>query len=369
MKKVLDVVSYSYLPFSSGGQKLVAQFFGFLGKETELTVLSTSTNDITLVKNYKLLPWLGKSFFRYMDIRLSWKIVSLIKKEKFEAIIWEHPYYAWLAWIIKKRTGIKTIFHTHNIEHQRFRSLGKWWWPILKVYEKWSFQFSDFIFFITEEDQKFAVEKWNISSNKTMEVTFGVENKETSKDKAQYRQMIAGTYQIADDEMILLFNGVLSYGPNLDALLAILNDINPHLLAAKESRYKIIICGKGLPEHLNSLKEYATKNIIYAGFVDDIEAYFKGSDLFLNPVQSGGGIKTKMVEAIGFGTTVISTETGAIGMNRAVCDNKLVLIQDNEWKQFADAIINNKDYESPTPASFYHHYYWGNIVKKVLTVI
>ena len=117
MKKILDVVSYSYLPFSSGGQKLVAQFFGFLGKETKLTVLSTCSNDYKLVKNYKLLPWLGKSFFRYIDIRLTWKIASLIKKERFEVIIWEHPYYAWLAWIIKKKDRNK-----NNFSHTQYRT-------------------------------------------------------------------------------------------------------------------------------------------------------------------------------------------------------------------------------------------------------
>ncbi|MBK8952851.1 MAG: hypothetical protein IPM85_11775 [Chitinophagaceae bacterium] len=67
-------------------------------------------------------------------------IADFVKKEQIETIIWEHPYYAWLAFSVRKRTGVKTIFHTHNIEYQRFKSLGKWWWPFLKVYEKWAFK-------------------------------------------------------------------------------------------------------------------------------------------------------------------------------------------------------------------------------------
>jgi hypothetical protein len=31
---------------------------------------------------------------------------------------------------------------------------------------------------------------------------------------------------------------------------------------------------------INELKEYGDKNIVYAGFVPDIEMYFKGADLF-----------------------------------------------------------------------------------------
>src|SRR5687767_8429839 len=104
-------------------------------------------------------------------------------------------------------------------------------------------------------------------------------------------------HAIGENETIILFNGVLDYKPNLDALLVILEKINPFLLAHPSFKYKILICGKNLPDDLNELKAYKDKNILYAGFVNDIDAYFKGADLFLNPVQSGGGIKTKMVEA------------------------------------------------------------------------
>ena len=94
--------------------------------------------------------------------------------------------------------------------------------------------------------------------------------------------------------------------------------------------------------------------------------YFKGADLFLNPVQSGGGIKTKMVESIAFGTTVITTETGAMGIHREICGKKLVVIPDNAWNDFAQAIIKNVDNVGITPAVYYEHYYWGSIVKKIL---
>ncbi len=365
MKKILDVVSYPYLPYYSGGQKLVAQFFEFLGKEADLTVASVSKNDFSLAKNYKTLPLLSNSALRYIDIRLAWKITDLVRKEKFDMVIWEHPYYAWLAWIVKKTTRVKTVFHTHNIEHQRFRSLGKWWWRMLKWYELWSFRFADFIFFISEQERELAIANWKVKREKTMEVPFGIANNEPPRDRSFCRQQIAAKHGIAGNEKILLFNGQLSYRPNLDGLLAIIHNINPYLLTVKDFRYKIIICGKGLPEYLNELKDYETKNIICAGFVNDIETYFKGADLFLNPVQSGGGIKTKMVEAIGFGTTVISTETGAAGIHRDICGEKLVVVPDNSWQQFADAIIRNKSHELPAPSAYYQHYYWGEIINRI----
>jgi glycosyltransferase involved in cell wall biosynthesis len=365
MTKVLVIAPYAYLPFSSGGQKFIAKFLEYLGKEVDLTVVSVSGNDFSLAKTYKTIPLLKKSFTRYFDVSLIRKITALVRKEKFDTIVWEHPYYAWLAFSIRRRTGIKTIVQTHNIEYQRFRSVGKWWWPILKLYEKWCFQKADAVFFITPEDKEFAINSWKIAKEKCIDVPFGAELKNYPDDKGAAREKVGSVYSITKDEKILLFNGMLNYKPNLDALKIILDKINPLLLAHSAFKYKIIICGKGLPDELNSLQEYTNKNIIFAGFVPDIETYFKAADIFLNPVQSGGGIKTKMVEAIAYGTTVIATETGATGINREICGYKLTVVKDNDWSLFADMVIEHAGRLTATPGSYYKEYFWGNIIKKI----
>lgn len=367
MKKLLVIAPYQYLPYFSGGQKSIAQFLDHLSKETDLTVVGVAENDRSLIKTYKHLSWLKKtSFSRYSDLSLVSKLSSLIKKEKFEAIIWEHPYYTWLAGIIKKRTGIKTILHVHNIEYQRFQTTGRWWWPILKSYEKRFFEMADQILFVSPDDKKFAIEKWKLNEEKCIEVAFGVQISRYPDDKEDCRKIVKAKHKIAENEKILLFNGLLDYKPNLDALLVILKEVDPILFQYPGFKYKIIICGKRLPAELNELKEWKDRNVIFAGFVDDIEMYFKAADLFLNPVQSGGGIKTKMVEAIAFGTTVITTETGAMGIHRDICGKKLIVVPDNNWDAFTQAILGNADRYEITPTAYYEYYYWGSIVKKIV---
>jgi len=366
LKKFLAIAPYQYLPYFSGGQKSIAQFLDYLGRDTDLTVVSVGENDSSLIKTYRVVGLLKNSFSKYIDLSLVSKLSSLIKQEHFNAIIWEHPYYAWLASIIKKKLAIKTILHIHNIEYQRFRSTGKWWWRILRRYEKWFFNLADQILFVSPDDKKFAVEEWKIDASKCIEVAFGVEIAEYPADKDSCRRAIEAKHKTDDREKILLFNGLLDYKPNLDAMMVILEKINPVLLQHRDFRYKIIICGKRLPVELNDLRAWADKNIIYAGFVDDIETYFKGADLFLNPVQSGGGIKTKMVESIAFGTTVIATETAAAGIHREICGNKLLVLPDNDWVAFARAIMTHADTKEITPAAYYEYYYWGNIVEKII---
>ena len=368
MKKVLAIAPYPYLPYFSGGQKFIAQFFKYLSQQVQLTVITVPGTDATEA-GYPLLPILKPGFSRYWDRSLIKKISRIIKDEHIDAVIWEHPYYAWLANAVRRRTGIRTLIHTHNIEYQRFRSTGRWWWPILKMYERWAFRKTDHIFFITPEDLSFAVNNWKLPAAKCTELPFGVEWNKPPDDRIKAKITLCGLHAIEPEETILFFNGLLNYGPNLEALQFILDEINPILRNIPGFRYRILVCGKGLPAEMKNLSNYVYEHVTYAGFVDDIDLYFRGADLLLNPVQRGGGIKTKMVEAIAAGTTVIAGENGATGIDRSICGNKLVVVPDNAPRQFVNAILRSAGNQEDTPQQFYSHYFWENIISRILPVL
>ncbi len=366
--KVLDVMPYAYLPYHSGGQKSIAQFLDYLGREADLSVISVPGNDQNLVTSYKLVPMLAGGASRYYNYRLVKRISRFVKEQGISTIIWEHPYYAWLAMAVRKRTGVKTIFHTHNIEYRRFKSLGKWWWWILQRYEKWAFKKADALFFITPDEREACIQEWKLNPDKCFNVPFGVPVNKYPEDKANCADTLRKTHGIGADEKIFLFNGALDYAPNTDAVRYIVDHINP-LLLQSGIRYKLIICGKGLPASFDNLAAYADKNIIFTGFVTDIELYFKGADVFLNPVQTGGGIKTKMVESIAFGTTVVATKSGATGIVEEVCGDKLIVVPDNDWKGFAEAVAAVAGKQTTTPEAYYNNYYWGAIAKSILPIL
>ena len=364
-KKIASIVSYQILPYVSGGQKSIAQFNEYLGKQSELTVFSTSSNEHTLTKNYTMLPWMKSSKMKFFQLSLFFKISSFIKANGIKYFMLEHPYMGWLGWLIKQSCNITLIVHTHNIEYLRFKSVGKVWWPILFRYEKWVLNMADIVFCISEEDKQFIINKLLVEESKCHVITFGLPLPSVPTDKLSCAETVRKRHSIKDGESIILFNGLLNYYPNLNAIKDILTHINPLLLKSGLA-YKIIICGKALPIEFNGLKDYADKNIIYAGLVPDIELYFKAADIFINPVLSGGGIKTKLVEALGYNTTVISAATGAIGCDKEASGDKLVIIKDNDWEAFANAIVEKLQQPITTPDSFYAKYYWGNITKKAL---
>jgi glycosyltransferase involved in cell wall biosynthesis len=348
-----------------GGQKGIAIFCKYLGQQNDLTTVSVKDNDVSLAETYKMIPLFSKQRIRYANPFYVLSIRKTIKKENIQNVITEHPYMAWMGWFLKKNSGIKWFVHSHNIEFERFRTLHKSWFKLLKIYERWSYKNADAVFFKTNEDIQFAIDNGMVKKERAVLVPFGVEINEMPLDRAEQKRKVCEQHNIPSDAILIFFNGALDYKPNTDALSFILNEINPLLLSDATFNYRILICGKGLPAGYNNLKNYADKNIVYAGFVDDIYAYFKATDIFVNPVITGGGVKTKIVEAMGYGTTVISCVTGAAGIDVFVCGEKIKIVPDNNAEAFATKIkkINNKF--TNTPLSYYDYYYWGNIIKKI----
>ncbi len=366
--KLASIVPYAYQPYQSGGQKLIAQLYDYLGKEAEVHVIGHSGNDASLIKDYHFYPLLGSSILRYGNPFLFFRIRKLLKKEGIHTVIVEHPYYAWLTWLLKK-AGYRIVLHAHNIEYARFRSIKKWWWPLLKQYEKWAFRQAAAACFISREDQELGIRSFGISPGKCHILPFGIPQQQSPADKNTARQQLLSQWQLPANTQLLLFTGHYSYQPNIDAAASIIQALVPRLQQWNKP-YFILITGKGLPQPLQqAIQQLQSPVVHYAGFVEDIVPYFTGAGLLLNTVLSGGGVKTKLVEAIGYGTTVISTATGAQGVDTAVCGDKLVVVKDNDWDAFAAAIRQHAADNRPTGPLFYTTYYWGNIVQKLITIL
>ncbi len=367
--RVVSIIPYKILPARLGGEKGIAVFNEYVGQLLAITAISTRNNDISAAKNYTVLNRLSNSRIRYINIFLYFTVRKLIRRQKATHLLIEHPYYGWLAWLLKKTMDITWVVHSHNIEFERSRSIGRWWWKALKWYEQWVYKCSDINFFISEDDRNNAISNLGIKKEKSFTITYGVEIPGIPDDIDQCKRSIRLKHNIGENEKILLFNGALYHHSNYNALQVILDIINPVLLRKSGFHYKILVCGKGLPDFFDELKAYRDKNIIYAGFVDDISVYFKAADIFLNTIMSGGGVKTKAIEAIAYNCSVISTQNGAIGLFKEVCADKLVIAPDNDWDAFTAALLQVFNQSTRTTLEFYEYYYWGNIAQKVSSIL
>ena len=363
--QIAALVPYSIFPAKMGGQKAVALFYHYLGASLPVTIISVKNNEFPQQFNARFIPALGNSILRYINPFLFFRIKKILKANSITHLIIEHPYFGWLGILLKYFTPVCLVVHSHNIEATRFKSTGRWWWKILWHYEKYTHRQADINFFITNEDRQFAIKDYKLEPQKCHAITYGIEEKQAPSAviKSAAKNTLHQLYKIAEVDKILLFNGTLNYKPNQDALDIILQKINPLLLAQQSFKYKIIICGRDLPPTYNKLKDYATKNIIYAGFVNDINIYFNGADIFINPVTDGGGIKTKLVESLAAGLSCVSTISGAVGIPLNLVQNKMMVVPDADWPDFVKA-IETTDIKENTSTAFFNHFYWGNIAEK-----
>jgi hypothetical protein len=367
---IAAIVPYRIYPPKMGGQKGIALFYKYLSELKPLMLITTTDNHSESEGNITLHYLLKKSRFRYLDVSSFFRLRKLIQSKKISHLILEHPYLGWLGILLKWSTGVKLIIHSHNIEGLRFKSTGKWWWGILWNYEKYVHRNSDFNFFVTKEDLDYGLLNFKLKKEKCAVITYGIETNSipSISERSSSRDILLNRHGINPEHKILLFNGTLNYKPNEAALDVILDSILPDLLSKSRDQFTILICGKNLPERFDQFK--GTEGIIYAGFVDDIENYFRGSDIFINPVIEGGGIKTKLVEALAWGLTCISTEDGALGIPEILTGKKLITIPNGNWISFNEEILRAaENTDSALPEHYFHHFYWGNIAKKAFDTI
>ena len=368
MAIVVSLVSYKFLPARVGGQKGIALFNKYFSQHLRLVCVTTKNNDIQAAEGYEVILLLSNSPLRYINFFYFFPIRRVLKANKATHFLIEHPYFGWLACLLKIFCDIRLIVHSHNIEGLRWRSLGKWWWKILWTYEKFTHRQADYNFFIQQQDFDYAVQHFKLDRSKCMVMTYGIEMKEppSAGEVESSRKKILASHQIDPAEYILLFNGAFDYKPNLDALNRLVNTINPLIATNRKFRYRLIICGRSIPLEISN---NTYPNVVIAGFVDDISLYFKAAHVFLNPILDGGGIKTKLVEALGYNCNAVSTVNGAIGVDPALCNGKLQLVPDNDWNAFAEKVIEASSIRADVNPAYYQHFYWGYTTKKAAEFI
>ncbi|HSC36404.1 MAG TPA: glycosyltransferase family 4 protein, partial [Chitinophagaceae bacterium] len=213
-------------------------------------------------------------------------------------------------------------------------------------------------------DLHYAVETFGLVPRRCITATYGLEWQAppTGEARSTARERIRRLHGIAGDEHLLFFNGAFNYAPNLNALLALAEHVVPLLNRKAGFRYKILICGINIPPDISARN---WPNIMVVGFVENIGDYFMAADVFLNPVIEGGGIKTKLVDALGYNCNVVSSRNGAIGVAPEWCNDKLLVTDNYDWQAFADAIPAAAALQNDIPAAFFDRFYWGNITGRV----
>lgn len=140
-----------------------------------------------------------------------------------------------------------------------------------------------------------------------------------------------------EDRENILFIGS-AHTPNIDALYFLKDKIMPSVWK-KLPELKVDIIGN-LDKEISDIKH---PNIIFHGYVPEIESFFNSAKFMIAPLRYGAGVKGKIGQSFEYHLPLITTNIGAEGMFLKHNENALIA---NNAEDFANEIINlykNKD--------------------------
>jgi glycosyltransferase involved in cell wall biosynthesis len=256
-------------------------------------------------------------------------LTELLSKENFDIVqletLWVSPYVE----AIRKKSSAKIVFRSHNVEFmiwERLASISKN--PLkgmylkllacrLKKYEVDMLNKYDGIACITDLDA--SVFKKLGCKVPIIHIPFGV-------NLPDYKPVESGV------EFPSVFHiGSMDWMPNEEAIKWFLTTIWPKI-QLKYPNLNLYLAGRNMPDWL---LEFKMKNVIVEGEVRDSLEFINSKSIMIVPLQSGGGMRIKIIEGMALAKTIISTSIGAEGI--AYENNVNLLIADTE-EAFEEAI-------------------------------
>ncbi|MDP3929120.1 MAG: glycosyltransferase family 4 protein [Bacteroidota bacterium] len=365
--KIFALVSYPFLPATTGGEISTLQLLNHLGMQHQVKVYTVEPYAPIDPKelHFEALFHMRFKPQRYLNIFLPFTLAKHIKAQASDVIFLDQPFMGWMIPLLQLLTRKKVFVRCHNIEYLRFKSMGKSWWSLMYMYEKMVHQMADLVIYLSEVDKEHAQVEFNLNPNKTALVPTGIAYSHIPPPIVQAKEMVAKRHGLGLNQTIILYFGTMHYAPNYEGVNYLMSEVYPKLEAALGNNFSLLICGKGLPQNLaDKMKDFPQMQ--YLGFVEDIETYIDAASVLLNPILSGGGVKTKALEGMGRNKTIVSTYTGALGINQEVCGPYLKIAPDDNWTAFTQHILSSlSEQKLPISNAFFDTYAWPGIVKKL----
>ncbi len=366
--RILSIAPYRVLPATTGGHWGIVSMHDALGKLCQDHVISTNDNGPESgysFEMHRIFPPLARRYMPMYGLRAA---AGIGLRYDATVIFCDHPYMAPLAIALSRKLKIPWVLRSHNIEAERFRHLRKSWWRIFHFYERYAMRAADGIFFITPEDCSAAIARYRLNPAKCHLAPYGTTLSGIPEGHDAAKHDLARSLSLNASLPWLYFLGVHSYAPNAEAVAHIIDQVHPRLKDAG-LHYELIVGGKGLPVELQNAVSATAGGIRYLGFIEKLDPFLKACDIMLNPLTTGGGIKTKAVEALAYNKMVVSTANGAAGILPEVCGDNLLITPDSDWDAFSAAASVAMNRSPQIPAAFYQHYNWDSIARHVLSIL
>ncbi|RYM31367.1 glycosyltransferase [Brumimicrobium glaciale] len=249
---------------------------------------------------------------RFYDKKVAQKLKEELEQGEYNIAILESIYLLPYLQIFKDN-DVKVIVRAHNIEHQIWAGMGenssstlKRWYYQKLAKQLLTFEISELskvngIISITEEDAKFFQQ-------------FEPEVMTTAIPTSVKTNFPEADYSKSD----FYFLGAMDWMPNQEGVQWLINKVIPEGLTGT----RLYVGGKSLKEG-----EFDHPSVENCGEIKNAIDFITAHGICIIPMQSGSGLKIKLLENMAMGKPIVTTTEGVRGVN--ITHNKEVLIADD----------------------------------------
>lgn len=264
---------------------------------------------------------------RFYSIDFETLILSQIKSTDFKFIILESAFLLPYLPAIRKHFSGKIFVRTHNVEYLI--------WERMAQFEK--------NFFKKKYLQKLAkdLKQYEIIHLKKVDglICISDSDKKTFQSHGIHIPMVSIPVSMKLDDGVhfngnssdIFFLGAMNWQPNIEAVDALLNEIFPKI-REKFPQTKLHLAGSFMSKKLLNLKQ---EHVFVHGHVENVQKFMTEHGILVVPLQSGSGIRIKILEAMSVATPVIAT---AVGFEGIPVLNRIEGIVANSNQEICDAI-------------------------------
>lgn len=275
----------------------------------------------------------SESFFvsRFVFKEFEEKIIEKLNTNQFDIVHLEGLFVAPYIPVIRKHSNAKITIRTHNVEHliwdrlieneksavkRKYLSIQN---ARLKKLELQILNEADGIVTITDYDKK-LFEQLGIKTKAVVSPTGIV------LDRYAINRSLTNTNAV-------FHLASMDWMPNTEAVDWFLDKVWPKYLKT-ENNLQFTLAGRFMPDSYLKRNE---GNLKVIGSIDDNIQFYNEHEIMIVPLQSGSGMRIKIIEGMAMGKVIVSTSIGAEGI--PVTHNENIIIA-NTPEEFANAIKN-----------------------------
>ena len=254
-------------------------------------------------------------------------IIKYCKKHQIQLIHAHLPWAGFVSRLVHLKTKIPVLYTEHNLQ-ERYHFLTKF-------INKWSFNFQTLAIGVSQEVSDSILQNIKPKIAPTTLLN-GVNVQNFQRNNPVERQKIREQFLIPEEAILVGTVAVFRFQKRLDKWLEIMGaaiEKNPNVYG--------IIVGAGPLEQvlLTKRKELNIESrVFFTGLQINVKPYYEAMDIFMMS-SSFEGLPIALLEAMGMGCAIVSTDAG--GIKEVLKNNENgIMVGVEDWKMLSNSILD-----------------------------